>query len=123
MFELTEYRGMTFASEQEFKTAFLKDKKRFGGWKTFQIETEETVPGFPDAIVVCSLSYYLYEFKYADSKNVIAFTKAQPLFYKQNSTLCMAIIAWDTPRKRAVWITPKEVVEKGSLNFKIPEKL
>ena len=72
-----------FTSEQEFKTWFLQDlREKETDVRVFPIETEETVPGFPDAVVLGQdRKARLYEFKYADKKGRITFRKTQARFF------------------------------------------
>jgi hypothetical protein len=88
----------------------------------FQIETEETEPGFPDVLSVRARDYWLTEFKVSDRNGVITFQKSQPRFYKKHTGLAMAILAWDVPEDRLARITTDEIVTAANpLAFKLPK--
>jgi hypothetical protein len=72
-----------FTSEQDFKTWFLQNiRDNEPDVRVFPIETEETVPGFPDVVVFGQdRRAKLYEFKYADKNGVITFRKTQSRFF------------------------------------------
>ena len=69
----------------------LKNTKNF--LALFEIETEETVLGFPDVLAITRENRaVLYEFKYSNKQGIIKF---QPAFYKANKELDIEIIALD----------------------------
>ncbi len=84
-------------NEKEFKRYMievLKGTKSFLG--IFEIETEETVLGFPDVLAITNENKAaLYEFKYSNKQGVIKFQPTQPAFYKANKELDIEIIALD----------------------------
>lgn len=85
-------------NEKEFKRYMIETMK---GTKSylgiFEIETEETVLGFPDVLAITNENRaVLYEFKYSNKQGVIKFQPTQPAFYKENNKLDVEIIAFDT---------------------------
>lgn len=85
-------------NEKEFKRYMIETMK---GTKSylgiFEIETEETVLGFPDVLAITNENRaVLYEFKYSNKQGVIKFQPTQPSFYKENKKLDIEIIAFDT---------------------------
>lgn len=84
-------------NEKEFKRYLievLKGTKSFLG--IFEIETEETVLGFPDVLAITNENKaVLYEFKYSNKQGVIKFQPTQPAFYKENNKLDIEILAFD----------------------------
>lgn len=84
-------------NEKEFKRymiELLKGTKSFLG--IFEIETEETVLGFPDVLAITNENKaVLYEFKYSNKQGVIKFQPTQPAFYKENNKLDIEILAFD----------------------------
>lgn len=84
-------------NEKEFKRYMievLKGTKSFLG--IFEIETEETVLGFPDVLAITNENKaVLYEFKYSNKQGVIKFQPTQPAFYKENNKLDIEILAFD----------------------------
>ena len=70
----------------------LKNTKNF--LALFEIETEETVLGFPDVLAITKENRaVLYEFKYSNKQGVIKFQPTQPAFYKANKELDIRVIA------------------------------
>lgn len=84
-------------NEKEFKRymiEIMKGNKGFLG--IFEIETEETVLGFPDVLAITSENRaVLYEFKYSNKQGVIKFQPTQPAFYKENKNIDIEILAFD----------------------------
>lgn len=84
-------------NEKEFKRYMIevmKGSKEYLG--IFEIETEETVLGFPDVLAITSENQaVLYEFKYSNKQGVIKFQPTQPAFYKENKNLDIEIYAFD----------------------------
>jgi hypothetical protein len=121
---LTELGPYAPGQEQKFKMDYINRsvKRESPDWRFFCIESEETVPGFPDLLIVDGNSCYTsIEFKVSDEKGVITFKKSQPLFYKTNPMVRIGILAWDVPRKRLVRITPDEVVKNKSLRLNLKD--
>jgi len=114
-----------FKDEDSFKAAVLKEwRKAAPQFARFEIENEEKEPGMPDVLSISSeLPAFFTEFKISDNKGVIEFQPTQPLFYKRNADLHIDILAWDTPRKRVIHITPFEVLRLKGLKFTIPEDI
>lgn len=95
---LVPLNNKNLKNEKEFKRYMIetmKGTKRYLG--IFEIETEETVLGFPDVLAITSENRaVLYEFKYSNKQGVIKFQPTQPSFYKENKKLDIEIIAFDT---------------------------
>ena len=80
-------------TENAFKNKWIKRNKHF--WKKMWcIETEETVPGFPDVLAVDGNGkVHLIEFKVSDKRGVIRFQPTQPAFYKMNMDIPIHVVA------------------------------
>lgn len=94
---LVPLNNKNIKNEKEFKRhmiEIMKGTKSFLG--VFEIETEETVLGFPDVLAITSENKaVLYEFKYSNKQGVIKFQPTQPAFYKENNKLDIEILAFD----------------------------
>ena len=94
---LVPLNNKNLKNEKEFKRymiEIMKGTKSFLG--IFEIETEETVLGFPDVLAITSENRaVLYEFKYSNKQGVIKFQPTQPAFYKAHKELDIEIIALD----------------------------
>ena len=109
-------------NEQEFKKLYCvaELKKRNAGQKIFNIETEETVGGFPDAMELITISAgsctqaFFYEFKISDLSGIIKFQPTQPAFYKHNSELPIKVIAYNRFSKRVHVFSTNEIFNKDS---------
>lgn len=106
--------------EQSFKMKYIK-KLNTDQYK-FCIETEETVKGFPDVLLVSRGYGYasFLEFKYA-SKGVIKFQPTQPAFYKMCTGLDIKVVALEPDRKIIHVFDAKSIFDKES-PYKINEK-
>lgn len=87
-------------SEQQFKLQYIKNSfAKLERTKTFCIETEETIAGFPDVMtLVCSNCENLarfYEFKFSDRFGRIKFQPTQPSFYKRNPEMEVTVVAYN----------------------------
>ena len=84
-------------NEKEFKRYLMNNLKNTKNFLAlFEIETEETVLGFPDVLAITRENRaVLYEFKYSNKQGVIKFQPTQPAFYKANKELDIEIIALD----------------------------
>lgn len=82
-------------NEQQFKMAWLK-KRSGDGFTRFPIETEETVKGFPDVLVInpydstCNFK----EFKFTKTGK-IKFQPTQPAFYRAHPELKIYVVAYN----------------------------
>jgi hypothetical protein len=112
-------------NEQQFKKLYcvteLK-KQRRSGQKIFNIETEETVAGFPDVMELwtanlqagsCTQAFF-YEFKISDLSGSIKFQPTQPAFYKHNSELPIKVVAYNRFSKRVHVFSTNEIFDKNS---------
>lgn len=114
----------TYAScenEQQFKKLYcvaeIKKKYENTVQKIFNIETEETVAGFPDVmelLIDSTTRAYFYEFKISDSSGSIKFQPTQPAFYKYNSELPIEVVAYNRLSKRVHLFRTNEIFDKGS---------
>lgn len=115
----------TYAScenEQQFKKLYCVTelKKRNPGQKIFNIETEETVAGFPDVMELATISAgsctqaFFYEFKISDLSGSIKFQPTQPAFYKHNSELPIKVVAYNRFSKRVHVFSTNEIFDKNS---------
>ena len=110
-----------YENEQEFKKLFsvIELKKLWKDAKIFNIETEETVSGFPDVMVVGKmndrLNYaHFYEFKISDLSGSIKFQPTQPAFYKKNPEMFIDVVAYNRFSKRVHVFSTNEIFDKNS---------
>ena len=87
-------------SEQDFKLRYVKDNfAQLKKHKIFCIETEETIAGFPDVMLLSCGEHrrlaYFYEFKFSDRFGKIKFQPTQPSFYKRNPEMDVTVIAYN----------------------------
>ena len=106
-------------NEQEFKKLYCvaELKKRNAGQKIFNIETEETVAGFPDVmelLIDSTIRAHFYEFKFSDRRGNIEFQPTQPAFYKRNPEMNICVIAYNCVSKRVHLFRTNEIFDKGS---------
>lgn len=109
-------------NEQQFKKLYCVTelKRRNTGQKIFNIETEETVAGFPDVMELVTISagsctqVFFYEFKISDLSGSIKFQPTQPAFYKHNSELPIKVIAYNRFSKRVHVFSTNEIFDKNS---------
>jgi hypothetical protein len=114
-----------FADETEFKGAVVKRLSALGEASFFCIETEETIPGFPDVLKLPLDRYQtnatMIEFKCSDASGKIAFKKSQPLFYRQNyKKHWILILAWDKRTSQSICFTAEEILKYKSLSIRLP---
>lgn len=115
-----------FRDETEFKGACIKRLSVLNrGYDWFLLETEETVPGMPDAMRTSPYGdpVYWIEFKISDAKGVITFKTSQPRFYRTYGPkgYFIDIYAWDRRYNRIVCLGWKDVVDAKSLTMQLPE--
>lgn len=102
--------------EQDFKNRYVRNNfAKLEHTKTFCIETEETVAGFPD---VMTLSYgsvaRFYEFKFSDRFGKIKFQPTQPSFYKCNPEMQITVIAYNRVTRTVHAFHASEIFDKES---------
>lgn len=109
-------------NEQQFKKLYCVTelKRQNSGQKIFNIETEETVAGFPDVMELVTISAgsctqaFFYEFKISDSSGSIKFQPTQPAFYKYNSELPIKVVAYNRLSKRVHVFRANGIFDKSS---------
>lgn len=109
--------------EQDFKLRYIKNNfAKLGHTKTFCIETEETVAGFPDVMTLVSSNCVnlarFYEFKFSDRFGKIKFQPTQPAFYKKNPEMQVTVIAYNKKTGVLHEFPASEIFDKRS-NYKI----
>lgn len=106
--------------EQAFKMKYVK-KLNTDQYK-FCIETEETIKGFPDVLLVSRGYGYasFLEFKFA-SKGIIKFQPTQPAFYKMCAGLDIKVIAYEPDRMIIHSFNATDIFDKAS-PYRINEK-
>lgn len=99
MFATETEKYVDCKNEQEFKMMYLKENKD-KDWYDFCIETEETVKGFPDVMLIEKQSRVciFYEFKFTKTGK-IKFQPTQPAFYKLHHSLVITIVAYNAKTK------------------------
>ena len=107
--------------EQAFKklycTTVIKRKYQGTVQKIFNIETEETVAGFPDVmelLIDSTTRAYFYEFKFSDKRGNIKFQPTQPAFYRMNPEMEICVIAYNCVSNRVHLFYAKEIFDKNS---------
>ena len=87
----------SFLDENEFKNWYRKNVLAKQNTRVFNIETEETVKGFPDTVYFdTDKRASLYEFKVCDLSGDVKFTFNQPRFYRQHAdVLDIYLVALD----------------------------
>lgn len=112
---------LTCKEEQDFKKLYcvteIKKKYENTVQKIFNIETEETVAGFPDVmelLIDSTIRAHFYEFKFSDNRGNIKFQPTQPAFYKRNPEMEICIIAYNCVSKRVHLFRTKEIFDKDS---------
>lgn len=105
--------------ESEFKAETIKRWLDIGHFdRVFCIESDETVPGFPDCLCHDDDGFHLYEFKSSDERGDIKFKKTQPRFYLQNKCIDVAIIAFDN-RNGKTHVFPASDLFDASSQYRI----
>lgn len=96
--------------EQTFKYAFLKDKYSDSSDFVFPIETEETIKGFPDVLIIKKGSNisFLLEFKFTDGATV-RFRKGQISFYKKYKELPIYVVAYSVKQEKVIIFPANEL--------------
>lgn len=92
-------------NEQSFKVKWVNANRIF--WKKiFCIETEETVKGFPDVMLVdWDNRVHFLEFKITDKYGRFKFQPTQPAFYKKNPDLPVSVVVLDRKKgNEPVWV-------------------
>lgn len=112
---------LTCRDEQDFKKLYcvteLKKKYENTVQKIFNIETEETVAGFPDVMELLidgTTRAYFYEFKFSDKRGNIKFQPTQPAFYRNNPEMEICVIAYNCVSKRVHLFRTDEIFDKDS---------
>lgn len=108
--------GLTgpYKSEQAFKRDWIsKTQERcYPGAQYFQIETEETEPGFPDVMVLnFRNNASFYEFKITDTHRNFEMRKTQPRFYITHPSMNTSVLVWDVVTHKAYSFTQEEIKE------------
>lgn len=82
-------------NEQSFKMKWINANRMF--WKhIFSIETEETVKGFPDVMLIdYDNRIHLLEFKITDRYGRFKFQKTQPAFYMKYADIPVSVVVLD----------------------------
>lgn len=112
---------LTCKEEQDFKKLYIVSeiKKKYQGTvqKIFNIETEETIAGFPDAmelLIDSTIRAHFYEFKFSDRRGNIKFQPTQPAFYKMNPEMEICVIAYNCASKRVHLFRTNEIFDESS---------
>ena len=101
-----------FNNEQSFKMAYLKLKPK--DLTCLCIETEETVKGFPDVMIVDGWNTVSFEeYKYTKT-GVIKFQSTQPAFYKKHKKFVIFVVAYNAKSKKVHYFPVEELFTEGS---------
>ena len=100
-----------YKNEAEFKRDFVALLREAGG-TPFCIETEETVPGFPDVLEIRGGRANLYEMKITDRHGMFKMQKTQPRFYKMYPDLHIYVVVWDNGMHNYLTMPAKLVLQK-----------
>ena len=116
-----------YKNEAEFKKDFV-ELLRSNNFTVFCIETEETVPGFPDVLAIDpDGKTFLFEMKITDRYGRFKMQKTQPRFYMLHQNLKVKVVVWDNGMGNYLSIPAKMVAkscsERASLKLDIKEFL
>lgn len=103
--------------EQEFKMKYIRENLKSPYCKVFCIETEETVKGFPDVMVIVTgedNTAFFFEFKVSDKSGNIKFQPTQPAFYRANPELKVRVIAYNRKSGFVHSFRANDIFIKGS---------
>ena len=100
-----------YKNEAEFKKDFVELLKSTGS-TVFCIESEETVPGFPDVLEIKGGNTCLYEMKITDRHGIFKMQKTQPRFYKMYPTLKIYVVIWDNGMHNYLSIPARMILQK-----------
>lgn len=101
-----------FNNEQSFKMAYLKLKPK--DLTCLCIETEETVKGFPDVMIVDGWNTVSFEeYKYTKT-GVIKFQSTQPAFYKKHKKFVIFVVAYNAKSKKVHYFPVEYLFAEGS---------
>lgn len=108
--------------EQKFKMKYIKEALPKKDYTAFCIETEETVKGFPDVLVIDKKSGLIsfQEFKFARGGKVV-FQPSQPAFYKAHPEMNIYVVAFD-PKKQFIHVFNVKTMFDPCSPYKIDEK-
>ena len=108
-----------YEDEASFKKDYIKELKSAQQVPTdvYQIESEETEPGFPDLLAITNGFAKMYELKVSDRYGTITFKKSQPAFYKRNSRLDILVVAFDRRSGIVHTFDAKELFTEGSYSL------
>lgn len=106
-------------TEQAFKMEWIR-RNRQNFMEIFCIETEETVKGFPDVLIIeegnyCRQTPYFLEFKKAKN-GIIHFQPTQPAFFKSHKRLFHSVVALVENKGKFYVIALPAVVAYAKLN-------
>lgn len=82
--------------EQDFKMYCVRNQraKKNINADVFCIETEETVKGFPDVMIVpFEGNIFFQEYKYSNAQGKIRFQPTQPSFYRSHPVMDITVVA------------------------------
>jgi hypothetical protein len=101
-----------FNNEQSFKMCYIKLKPK--NLTCLCIETEETIKGFPDVMVVDEQNkVYFEEYKYTKT-GVIKFQSTQPAFYKKHKKFVIFVVAYNAKTNKVHYFPVEELFKEGS---------
>lgn len=108
-------------NEQQFKMKWLKINE-LQNFTQFCIETEETVKGFPDVMLIDNdtKQVQFIEFKFTNTGK-IKFQPTQPAFYKKYYHLPISVIAYNAKTNTMHFIKKEELFRDCS-TYKLNEK-
>lgn len=116
-----------YKNEADFKKDFV-ELLRTNGFTVFCIESEETVPGFPDVLAIDKNNQtFLFEMKITDRSGRFKLQKTQPRLYMLHQNLKIKVVVWDNGMGNYISIPAKMVAkscgEHASLRLDIKEFL
>lgn len=100
-------------NEQQFKMKYIKNELKRMYRHVFCIETEETIAGFPDVLVLDYLGKAtFFEFKYSSSGGKIKFQPTQPAFYRKHPDLDIYVVAYNKKTSSVVTFSSQTLSTK-----------
>ena len=109
---IINFNKKDFKDEQSFKMAYIKLKPK--DLTCMCIETEETVKGFPDVMIVDGWNTVCFEeYKYTKS-GIIKFQNTQPAFYKKHKKFVIFIVAFNAKSGKVHYFPVEDLFKEDS---------
>ena len=108
---------MLFPTEQAFKMDFIRRVKALKKCFPFAVETEETIKGFPDVLIISKArETSLVECKIS-KRGYIHFQSTQFAFFRKYAELDIHILAWNALTEQVHYFSAASLLDKKSVYF------